>query len=121
MRMFKILIVFLFFMGVLSSCEKEYFTSPPFDPNASVSFANDLQPIFTAKCVASGCHNGAQSPNLLAGQSYANLLDKGLVDTLNPKQSILMIKLNTNMPPGKLPAADINKFLTWITQGAQEN
>ncbi len=121
MRMFKILIVFLFFMGVLSSCEKEYFVAPPFDPNASVSFANDLQPIFTAKCIASGCHNGAISPNLTAGQAYANLLDKGLVDTLNPKLSILMIKLNTNMPIGKLPAADINKFLTWITQGAQEN
>lgn len=121
MRMLKIIIGVLLFMGALSSCEKAYFVTPVFDPNASVSFANDLQPIFTSKCISSGCHNGAVSPNLTVGQSYSNLIDKGLVDTLNPAQSILMIKLNTNMPPGKLPAADINKFLVWITKGAQEN
>jgi len=121
MRLLKIVIVVFVFMGALSSCEKAYFVAPAFDPNATVSFSKDLQPIFTSKCVASGCHNGSISPNLTAGQSYSNLIDKGLVDTLNPAQSILMVKLNTNMPPGKLPAADINKFLVWITKGAQEN
>ena len=72
MRMLKIFIGLLLFIGALSSCEKAYFVTPAFDPNASVSFANDLQPIFTSKCVASGCHNGSISPNLTAGYQYAS-------------------------------------------------
>ncbi len=121
MRLIKIFSFALIFFALLSSCEKAYFIPPVFDPNASVSFAKDLQPILTAKCASSGCHNGSVSPLLVEGQSYSALIDKGLVDTTTPSQSILMIKLNTNMPPSKLPVSDINKFLVWVTQGAQEN
>ena len=120
MRLFKTLMIVFLIAGIWSSCQKEYFKTPAFDPNAVISFNADLQPILSSKCTNSGCHNGSVSPNLTSGKAYASLNDGGYLDTLNPSQSILMIKLNTNMPPGKLPPATISKFLLWMSKGAKE-
>jgi hypothetical protein len=104
-----------------TSCEKKYFKPLPVDPNVPVSFKGEIEPLFEAKCALSGCHNGAVSPNLSKDKCYASLMEGGYVDTLKPDESLLMIKLNTNMPPQKLPPSDINKVLSWIKQGAKEN
>lgn len=73
-----------------------------------------------SECAGSGCHEGTAAPNLTTGKAYTNLVDGAYVDTLNAEQSILYLKLNSNMPPGgKLPAGDIAKILLWIKQGAQ--
>ena len=42
-----------------------------------VSFANDVQPIFTQSCATAGCHSGANPPdglNLSNGMSYAMIV-----------------------------------------------
>lgn len=117
------LLVFSFSLVlVLAACEKKYFKPPVIDPNAAVSFSKDVQPVFTANCTGSGCHNGSQKPNLIDGKAYGSLVDEAYVDTLNPATSVLMVKLNTNMPQsGKLPAATIVKIQNWIKQGAKDN
>jgi hypothetical protein len=105
----------------LSFCEKKYFKPVAVDPNLPVSYSKEIKPLFESKCAVSGCHNGAVVPNLLPDKCYASLMEGGYVDTLKPDESLLMIKLNTNMPPEKLAAGDINKVLVWIKQGAREN
>lgn len=121
MRILKIATLIFLFSGLISSCQKEYFKKPVLDPNTPISFSNDLQPIMTAKCASSGCHDKSYPPNLLKDKAYLALIDGGYIDTLVPSQSILMTRLNKDMPKGKLPAGDISKFEIWMKQGAKEN
>jgi hypothetical protein len=107
---------------LFTACEKKTFPPTPVDTNTPVSYSTDIQPMWGKSCLGSGCHDGTIPPNLTPEKSYSALVDGGMVDTLAVDQSILLIKLNSNMPPsGKLPAADINKVKSWITQGAKNN
>jgi hypothetical protein len=108
-----------------SACEKEYFKTeavPVVNLADTLSFSNVLVPILVKDCATSGCHSGSVPPNLSADKAYSSLVDGALVDTANAESCVLMVKLNSNMPPsGKLPAGDIQKFLIWIKQGALNN
>jgi hypothetical protein len=97
---------------------------------ATVSFSQDIIPIFNANCNISGCHTGAAhagSLNLEATAAYSQLLSSGTgyVDTINPQFSILYNKLITasdRMPPGgQLDNCKIQLILKWIQQKARNN
>lgn len=101
----------------------------------TVSFANDIQPIFTNSCVE--CHGGSGGLFLSSGQAYNNLV--GVVATGNssfnrvtpgdPDNSYLVMKLRgdsragSRMPLGRTPLSNdvINLIVTWINEGAQNN
>lgn len=129
MRILKITTLILFFSGLIFSCQKEYLPKTKLAPGTKISFSADLQPILTSQCASSGCHDKNYPPNLLKDKSYSELVDGGYIavngdgsiDTLNAIKGILMIRLNKDMPKGKLPAVDIEKFKVWIEQGAKEN
>ena len=96
----------------------------------TVSFKNDVMPIFNAQCNGSGCHNGATDAghlNLESSVAYSQLLNvgSGEVDTLNPQASILytsLISASNVMPPaGKLDDCKIKLILQWIQQKAKNN
>lgn len=109
--------------------------------SALVSFANDVQPIFTTSCVNAGCHPGGGAPfSLQSGQSYGNLV--GVAQTSSPGCSSLQFRVDPNsasnsvlyqringsscgsrMPlgGGSLPTAEINRIRDWINQGALNN
>jgi hypothetical protein len=109
--------------------------------NLPVSFANDVQPIFTTNCALSGCHTGANptgSLNLSAGSSRAQLVNIAAVGFPgatrvipgDASNSYLIRKLEggpnisgSRMPEGAaaLPAATIQKIRDWITAGALNN
>lgn len=132
MRIFLLIVLSLIFAAVITSCEKENFPElPAANPNDTVRFSTDVEPLLNSGCTASGCHNGSYAPNLLTGKSYAALLDGSYyVDTLLKKTdgsidadaSRLMIRMNKDMPPGNLfSKGDIDKVRNWIVQGAREN
>ncbi len=121
MKVFKLIFFIGVISGIISACQKEFRATPAFDPSAAVSFSNDLQPILTSECAKSGCHDKSYQPNLLKDKSYSALTEGGYIDTIKPSASTLMIRLNKDMPKGKLPQGDINKFEAWITQGAKDN
>ena len=121
MKLIKITFIVFAFAGILASCEKEYFEKPKLDFSIPVSFSTDLQPILTSKCAGSGCHDNSYPPNLLKDKSFSALWDGGYIDTATPSLSNLMIRLNKDMPKGKLPQSDINKFEAWIIQGGKDN
>lgn len=94
---------------------------PNIPDTVEISFANDIQPIFTSNCI--GCHNGNTSPDLRAGNSY-NSLSNGYVVAGDADGSKLYEKL-----PGRghfdvgfgLSVDDIALIKAWINQGAKEN
>jgi hypothetical protein len=115
---------FIFGLMLFSSCAKDTLVPEgnSLNPSQTVSFANDIQPIFTKSCALSSCHNGSKAPDLSAGKAYAELMSGNYVDTLNPKQSVIY----TCMAPGGSMAnfstkTESDYVLTWIEQGAKDN
>lgn len=93
----------------------------------TVSFAKDIAPILSAKCV--GCHDDNARGGLRL-DTFAGLEKGGgrgpLLQPGNPNNSFLMAKLTTpnaqqRMPRGDeaLPAKDIQLIATWIAEGAK--
>jgi hypothetical protein len=108
--------------------------------NQPVSFASQVQPIFTQNCALSGCHTGSGAQaglNLSAGQAYGEIVNQSApgfpgatyVIPGNPDDSYLIRKLeNRNisgapMPDGGPPlsSATIQVIRNWIAQGAPNN
>jgi hypothetical protein len=110
----------------------------PAELPAGVSFAKEIQPIFSARC---SCHVSGFSAglSLAAGDAFASLVDVpssqsdlDLIEPGEPAKSYLLHKIQgtqrsaggsgVRMPQGgTLPAAQIEKIRQWIEQGAQEN
>jgi hypothetical protein len=113
-------------------------------PNGSVSFANDIQPIFDARCVE--CHTDESFLPLTAGSSRANLVDQPTtpscmktapdsvrVVAFDPQSSMLWLKTrpddrrcNNPMPFGTdglgvIAPDEFALIEAWIAQGAQDN
>jgi len=102
--------------------------SPGSDPNGPpqfVSFSGDLIPIFNKDCNSSGCHDAvpAHKPSLVPDKAYNSLISGGYVNTAVPNQSKIYTVLQTGaMPPtGALNAAQQQKVLDWIRNGAPNN
>jgi hypothetical protein len=119
---------------------------PPDTP--SVSFAENVQPIFTRGCAYTSCHVSPSPPeglNLAAGASFAAIVDQEakqqpsqrLVDPGKPNDSYLFLKCTPGasfvgslmplgcegIPPsgGCLSKMDKAAIETWITECAQDN
>lgn len=98
-----------------------------------ISFADNIQPIYTANCI--GCHYpyGSGPMSLVVGASFASLLSHGgtifviLGDFANSllyqKISGASFETGPQMPLGKAPlvANDQNLIKVWIDMGAKNN
>ncbi len=114
--------IYLFIITACSSDnEEELFPNNTCD-TTSVSFTDDIVPIFTASCL--GCHSLAAAP--FAG---ANIILEGydnvLVQITNQRLvgSIEHASNFSPMPKGgaKLPACEIDKIKAWVNNGAPNN
>ncbi|MFC2142714.1 hypothetical protein ACFLR7_07260 [Acidobacteriota bacterium] len=103
------------------------------------SFAQHIQPIFTASCALSGCHNAgaAAGLDLSTGMSYAQLVgitssqdpSRERVDPGDAQASYLVVKIEgrqsegSRMPLGRSPlsATEIDTIRNWINLGAEDN
>jgi mono/diheme cytochrome c family protein len=120
------------------------FQAKPAAATPEVSFAKEIQPIFTASCARAGCHAGsraAQGMDLSDGQAIANIVgvpsdeasDLNRIEPGDPEKSYLLHKVlgtqrtvggsGSRMPLGGKSLSDdqIAKIRRWITQGAQDN
>ena len=111
-----------------------------------VSFANDVQPIFTQYCATAGCHSGANPPdglNLEAGMSYGmivsvasvQLASMNRIEPSDAANSYLVHKMDgtqasvggagTGMPPpqagGILSQMLRDIVRVWAEEGALDN
>jgi hypothetical protein len=125
------LILTLMFLPFLASCSHEIGVLPSSDPTPSVtvSFQNDVRPLFN-RYGCTSCHGGT---NNLFVTSVANLLRGGLhgpaIVPLKPDDSILVQKIkpnppfDTRMPQGGPYMRDdeIQIIVDWIKEGAMDN
>jgi hypothetical protein len=102
----------------LSSCEKYSFAPPKINPDLTVYFATEIQPMFNSNCVS--CHGGSQFPNLSNGKSYSALTKAGLVSAPG-ETSGLYVKMNSSSHTARSTDIDKQKVLFWINQGALNN
>ncbi len=115
----------IFSATLITSCEKTYLV--PIEPPADVSYANDVQPFFDAKCI--GCHtSGGSLLDLTSNVSYDNLINgtgnSGIVfiDIADPPNSDLYLKINVGgSMEGFTNSSDRTMVLKWIEQGAKDN
>lgn len=126
LSVFIVLLLLIIMAGVNSCTYDEY---PPEEVPVivdTVSFADEILPIFNASCNSSTCHGaGAFSPDLSPGNAYSSLIDGGYVDVAVPDNSVLLIWMrgdgDIDMPLTG-PNTEYNaKVLAWITQGALNN
>ena len=112
----------------LSSCYYDEIVEeviPDIPEEEVVSFAIDIQPIFTTSCAS--CHPTIAPPDLTLGKSYNSIITGNYVIPNDIDASILYQTLITTnsgelMPPaGALPASQINLVKTWIERGALDN
>ncbi len=109
-----------------SSCEKYTFrveTLPPVDTGGTdttnyVSFSDEVQPVFTAKCIS--CHKGTRPPDLRAENSYKALTDGGFVSS-PAADSKLYKKIISSSHSSMTSQAEKNIIYLWIAQGAKNN
>lgn len=110
----------------LTGCYKDIILpDAAFDPDGpaqAVSFKLEVAPILSAKCGTAGCHiTGAKKPFLGTTVSFQELVNGGYVNTVVPKESILIKKMNESMREYIPSAADRQKVYDWIRNGALNN
>lgn len=132
MKILKLFLMLVLIIFLFSECKysfivpEEILVVDPDDPDApKLSFAKDILPIFTNGNNCTACHNtGGTSPDLTAGNAYASLNSKRLINTAAPAES----KIYQYIEPGtathtrkKYTAAQAALVLGWIQQGAKDN
>lgn len=100
------------------------------------TFSSVQTSFFTPTCATAACHGGTQSPALIAGQAYGNIVNvnstfsagKKIVLPGESDSSALYLRVSgtsqgTQMPKGlpALSASDQNKIRDWIRAGAPNN
>jgi hypothetical protein len=125
----QVLVAILIVMSAcFFSCKKKI-TSPSPTPSlpSTVSFSNDIIPVFNVHCNTSGCHGGgspAAGLNLSQNVAYSQLFTKHEIDTTNASNSNLYIQVASGQMPqtgGKLSDYNISLILKWIQQKAKNN
>jgi hypothetical protein len=130
-------IIFCSVIVIFSGCEKDtgpVIIKPIIPEDTTVSFANEIQPIFNANCIH--CHNTIHPfLNLLSCCSWEGLVEHptsfwgSYLDTINPSESYLYVRVHgwgqnpPEMPPGGpyLSDEETDLILAWIRQGAKNN
>jgi len=126
---------------LLAGCNKTI-TSPEISNqhiDTTVSFKNDVQPIFNTSCAKDGCHAGSQNNgmDLTEGNSYSQIVNVPsydasgymLVMPFNADSSAIYLKIidspiaGLGMPYGEAPLSNSNikTIRSWIDQGAKNN
>lgn len=112
--------VFMFMV----SCQYEFIVPEEVIIPDTISFSEDVIPIFNAKCNNGGCHAaGFGILDLSPANAWEDLFRKNQIDVDNPAQSPLYIKLTASgsTHQGRSTAQEQATILEWINKGAQNN
>lgn len=98
----------------------------PAAEGATVSFANDILPIFESRCI--NCHGGERTQEGLDLKTHASLMagsSNGSVVTPGDAANSLLVELvvTQKMPKRgpKLTPAQVQLITDWVNQGALDN
>ncbi|MCU4163004.1 hypothetical protein [Carboxylicivirga caseinilyticus] len=115
----------LFILGVLSSCEYNFITpdtGAPVDPDETVSFSEQIEPIWSTQGCTS-CHPSTAGLDLRVGYAYQSLQSESRINTENPTESlILTMPGSSGVHSDKDYVSNQRELIkVWIQQGAQDN
>jgi hypothetical protein len=122
-RLFRLLLLSGTLLIMLTACEYDFIVPAPPKPvpppDDAISFSQDIQPFFDAKCIS--CHSGSIAPNLLNGQSYTAIVP-AYVTAGDPATS----ELYTVCKPGgsmasHTSAEELDLLYRWIYAGAKND
>jgi len=108
-----------------TSCQYKFIVEPvvpPPDPEDTISFSQQIVPIFNEQS-CTGCHNtGGQQPDLTADNAYNSITGMGLVNIDDPPMSkIYYYPLPDESHYAKYTSAQAALVLQWIEQGGLDN
>ena len=91
-RIRQILVALVLIAAVegFSSCEKYSFSPPAVDPNQTMHFQADIQPIFNSNCV--DCHGANRTPDLRDGKSYLALTKGKFVNSSGRDKQVVSFR-----------------------------
>ncbi len=125
-RFLKLLFLSGTLLSLLTACEYDYIVPTPTPPvivGDTISFSDDIQPIFEANspnCVA--CHPASSQPDLGVNKSYNSLMSGHYVIANDPANSPLYTKINTNgSMAGYAKAPQVELIRRWIVAGAKND
>jgi hypothetical protein len=123
-RLLGLLMVTGTLLMMLTACEYDFIEPTPAPPpppaGDTISFSQDIQPFFTAKCAS--CHPGVYKPDLTAGNSYNALMTGNYVVAGDPAASSLYVKIKPGASMATY-ATDAERDLVyrWIYAGAKND
>lgn len=122
-RFLKLLFLSGTLLSLLTACEYDYIVPtppPPVVENDTISYSQDIQPIFTAKCIT--CHAGSLKPDLTSGKSYNALSSGNYVIAGSPATSSLYNKVKPGGSMATYVTTDQLQLISrWITAGAKND
>ncbi len=113
---------------VVSSCQYKFIVEPePPPPGDTISFKNDLLPIWNDGDYCTACHTtGGQKPDLTPDNAYNSIMGmSGVVVTSDPPSSLIYLFPSPSNTKDhtwkKYKSGDDAIVLKWIEQGAKNN
>jgi len=125
MKILKLLMAVFVVTLLFSQCKYNFIVpeeiTPPNPDGQPISYSEQVQSIFTAKCAS--CHKpGGTMPDLTAGNSY-NQVVPSLVNLTTPAESDIYkfpAPATSVHTWKKYSANEANIILTWIQEGANQ-
>lgn len=114
----------VFSLAIFASCEYEFIEPEPVVIPETISFADDIIPIFNSSCNFSGCHvSGFGVLDLSPANAFNDLFRKGMINIDAPDESDLYLKLieSGGTHRGRSTSGEQAIILEWIVKGAQNN
>jgi hypothetical protein len=120
---FIFMVVICASLALLTACEYDIVVpekAPPVIVGDTISYSQDIQPIFTAKCIQ--CHPSVWKPDLTGANSYNALINGDYVISEDPDNSFLYVKCK---PGGSMStycsAEQLALIRRWIIAGVKNN
>ena len=111
---------------IMVSCEYEFIEiaePPPPNPEDTVSFATEVEPIFEITS-CTNCHSGSLSLDLTVGNAYNSIKGNNLAVPNDPEASGIYFyphPVSGTHNQKYSTVDDANIIYTWILQGAEDN
>lgn len=116
-----VLVLLMLTVGMSSCYYRENEVIRPVIPD-TISYSEDIQPIWDIGCNSSTCHGGRWNPDLSLNVSYNALIGGGYVNEAQPESSSIY---TVCIPGGSMAqytaSGDAEKILKWIEEGALNN
>lgn len=107
----------LFFLAAtFVSCEKYTYDPPKIDLDKTVSFKNEIVPIFKSNCFS--CHKSGDLNFTDATTTWTSINKTKYIIAENPESSLIYTKLTSGSHESRCPVEDRNKIYVWIKKGA---